>query len=156
MGWVENNSWTHPPFFSRHLVQQNLRNIISVCYFLNIGLGPTKSQWSPHFSKQSIPGLPYLEPHRKVNATTLELRATNFKNSMGNSPIFQKSWILKIPLFGETECWKHGVYFDAEYVSAPSCHVKTTWIAIWSKILFLLQKIQFFSFSAYRTPIGPL
>ena len=28
MGWVGNNSWTHPPFFSRHLTLQNLRNII--------------------------------------------------------------------------------------------------------------------------------
>ena len=37
MGWVENNSWTHPPFFSRHLVPQNVGNIICVCYFLNIG-----------------------------------------------------------------------------------------------------------------------
>ena len=34
-----NNSWTHPPFFSRHLVPQNVGNIIFVCYFLNIGLG---------------------------------------------------------------------------------------------------------------------
>jgi hypothetical protein len=77
---VGNNSWTHPPFFSRHLVPQNVGNIIFVCYFLNIGLGPTNSQCSPHFSKQSIPGLFYLEPHRKVNATTLELSATNLKN----------------------------------------------------------------------------
>ena len=37
MGWVGNNSWTHPPFFSRHLVPQNVGNIIFVCYFLNIG-----------------------------------------------------------------------------------------------------------------------
>ena len=31
-----NNSWIHPPFFSRHLVEQNVPNIIFVCYFLNI------------------------------------------------------------------------------------------------------------------------
>ena len=37
----------------------------------------------------------------------------------------RKSWILKIPQFGKTEWWKHGVQFDAQYVSAPSCHVKT-------------------------------
>ena len=36
MGWVGNNSWTHPPFFWRHLVPQNVGNIIVVCYFLNI------------------------------------------------------------------------------------------------------------------------
>ena len=37
-----NSSWTHPPFCSRHLVPQNVGNIIFVCYFLNIGLGPKK------------------------------------------------------------------------------------------------------------------
>ena len=37
-----NNSWMDSPFFSRHLVPQNVGNIIFVCYFLNIGLGPTK------------------------------------------------------------------------------------------------------------------
>ena len=37
-----NDSWTHPPFFSRHLVPQNVGNIIFVCYFLNIGLGSKK------------------------------------------------------------------------------------------------------------------
>ena len=73
-----NNYWMDPDFFSRHQVPQNVGNIICVCYFRNVGLGPTKSQCSPHFSKQSILGLPYLEPHRKVNATTLELFATNF------------------------------------------------------------------------------
>ena len=56
-----NNSWTHPPFFSRYWV------------------GVEKSQCSRHFSKKSIPGLFYLEPHRKVNATTLELFTTHFK-----------------------------------------------------------------------------
>ena len=79
-----NHSWMDSPFFSRHLVPQNVGNIICVCYFLNIGLGPTKSQCSRHFSKKSIPGLPYLEPHRKVNATELELRATNFRNFTNN------------------------------------------------------------------------
>ena len=42
MGWVGNNYWIHPPFFSRHLVAQNAGNIIFVCYFLNIGLGSKK------------------------------------------------------------------------------------------------------------------
>ena len=37
-----NNSWMDSPFFSRHLVPQNVGNIIFVCYFLNIGLGPKK------------------------------------------------------------------------------------------------------------------
>ena len=37
-----NNSWTHPPFVSRHLVPQNVGNIICVCYSLNIGLGSNR------------------------------------------------------------------------------------------------------------------
>ena len=49
-----NNSWMDPPFFSRHLVPQNVGNIIFVCYFLNIGLGPTKSQCSRHFSENQF------------------------------------------------------------------------------------------------------
>ena len=69
---------------------------------------------------------------------------------------YQKSWIIKIPLVGETENWRPGVHFDAEYLSAPFCRVKTPWIAILSKIFCFLQKIQFFNFSAYWTPIGIL
>ena len=86
MGWVGNNSGTHPFFFPRHLVPQNLRNIMFVCNFLNIGLGSKTKQCPSHFSKQSIPRLFYLEPHRKVNATTLELSTTNFKNLKTNRP----------------------------------------------------------------------
>ena len=86
MGWVGNNSWTHPLFFSRHLVPQNVGNIIFVCYFLNIGSESKKRQCSRHFSKKSIPGLFYLEPHRKVNATILELFTTNFKNLKKKRP----------------------------------------------------------------------
>ena len=51
------------------------------------------------------------------------------------------------PLFGETENWRRGVYFDAEYVSAPFCHIKTAWIALWSKIVcFGWQTSLFFIF----------
>ena len=50
------------------------------------------NQCSRHFSKKSIPGLFYLELHRKTNATTLELYATNFKNLKKNRPTrFQTS-----------------------------------------------------------------
>ena len=93
------------PHFVRDIWSQNVGNIIFVCYILNIGRGPKTNQVPSHFSKQSIPGLFYLEPHRKVNATTLELFTTNFKNLKNNWPNcfqtltfcrnlgFQKSWI---------------------------------------------------------------
>ena len=61
-----------------------------------------KKQCSRHFSKKSIPGLFYQEPHRKVNATTLELRATNFKNLKQNRPktlLFCEIWVSKNPGF---------------------------------------------------------
>ena len=40
--------------------------------------------------QEIFPGLFYLEPHRKVNATTLELFTTNFKNLKQNDqPVFK-------------------------------------------------------------------
>ena len=36
-----------------------------------------------------------------------------------------KNAVKRNPLFGETESWRRGVYFDAEYISAPFCHAKT-------------------------------
>ena len=78
-GWVGNNSWTHPPFCSRHLVPQNVGNILCVCYFLNIGSESKKTMFSALLQEINSE-LFYLEPHRKVTATTLELFTTNFKN----------------------------------------------------------------------------
>ena len=86
MGWVGNNSWTRPPFFSRHLVPQNVGNIFFRFLFSQYWVGVEKNQCSRHFSKKSIPGLFYLEPHRKVNATTLELFTTHFKNLKTKRP----------------------------------------------------------------------
>ncbi len=74
---------------------------------------------------------------RKSPRTHLEVQG-----SFGDEGTFQdcqKSWILKIPLFGETENWRPGVYFDAEYVSAHFCRVKTPWIAIWEKHFFCIK-----------------
>ena len=71
------------------------------------------------------------------------------QGSFGDEGTFQechKSWTLKIPLFTETENWRPGVYFDAEYLSAQFCRVTTPWIAIWAKILFFARK---FIFSAF-------
>ena len=52
--------------------------------------------------------------------------------------------ISRNPLFGETEIWRRGVYFDAQYESAPFCHAKAAWIAIWGNIFLFWQKISFF------------
>ena len=83
---------------------------------------------------------------RKIPRTHLEVQG-----SFGDEGTFQecqKSWFFKNPQFGETENWRHGVYFDAEYLSAPSCHAQTAWIAIWS-IFFLPETNSFFSFSIF-------
>ena len=73
--------------------------------FSQYWVGVQKRQWSPHFSKQSIPGLFYLEPHRKVSAATLEVRATNFRNFTKNDQtvfkpwFFAEIWVSKSPGF---------------------------------------------------------
>ena len=73
--------------------------------FSQYWVGVESKSKSPHFSEKSIPGRPRLEPHRKVNATTLELFASNFKNFANKRPTcfqtltfcrnlgFQKPWI---------------------------------------------------------------
>ena len=71
--------------------------------------GPHGYPWGPHGSPWGPHGLPW-----KIKKC-------------------RKACILKIPLFGKTEWSKHGVQFDPQYVSAPFCHVKTPWIALWSK-----------------------
>ena len=51
--------------------------------------GVQESQRSPHWSKQSIPGIFYLKPHRKVSDTELELRSTNLKKNNKRPTCFQ-------------------------------------------------------------------
>ena len=104
---MENISWMDSLFFSRHLVPRNVGNIIFVCYFLNIAfvIFSMLSQIPNGTSlRKSIPGLPRLEPHRKVNATTLynflkllklcEKRPTCFQTlTFCRNLSFQKPWI---------------------------------------------------------------
>ena len=97
-----NNSWMDSAFFLRHLVPQNVGHIICVCYVLNLGLGPTKSQWSRHFSEKSNPGLPRLEPHRKVNATTLYKFSQTFKTLRNTANLFSNLDFLPKSRFPKT------------------------------------------------------
>ena len=85
MGWVGNNSWMDSPFFRDIWSHKTSETLFSFVIFSILGRS-RKNQCSRHFSKKSIPGLFYLEPHRKVNATTLELFTTNFKNLKQNRP----------------------------------------------------------------------
>ena len=55
----------------------------------------------------------------------------------------------KIWLFGETEHRRPGVYFDAQYVSAHFCLVKTPSIAIWGNKSVVGQVFRFFQFSQF-------
>ena len=86
-----NNYWMDSAFCSRHLVPQKVGNIIFVCYALNMCL--LFSQYflkskSPHFSEKSNPGLPRLEPHRKVSATELENNPQTFKTLRKTANLF--------------------------------------------------------------------
>ena len=74
-----------PLFFATSDLTKPQKHYVS-SYFLNIRSEFKQNQWSPHFSKQSIPGLFYLKPHRKVSGTTLELFTTNLKNLTKNRP----------------------------------------------------------------------
>ena len=69
MGWVGNNYWTHPLFFSRHLTLQNLRNInfldfsifdalMHAWWFMAAPLGPQGRAASGH-EPWASPGLPW-------------------------------------------------------------------------------------------------
>ena len=57
-------------------------------------------------------------------------------------------WIFKNPLFGETENWRRGVYFDAEYISAPP---ESPYGAI---CCLVWQTTQFFSVFQSFGPVG--
>ena len=69
--------------------------------FSQYWVGVETNQCSRHFSKKPILGLFYLETHRKVNATTLELFTTNFKISKRQQPTrfqtltFGRIWVSK-------------------------------------------------------------
>ena len=80
-----NICWTHPPFFRGIWSHKTSETLFLFVNFSILDL-VQQSQCSRHFSKKSIPGLLYLKPHRKVNATTLELFATNLKKTPKNRP----------------------------------------------------------------------
>ena len=58
----------------------------------------------------------------------------------------QKSWKNIIPLFGETENWRPGAYFDAKYVSLHSVTPKRPELPYGAKYCFLAENpvFQFF------------
>ena len=76
------------------------------------------------------------------------------QGSFGDEGTFQecqKSWILKKPTIRwDRKLKTRGVYFDAEYLSAPFCRVKTPWIAIWGKMFLFGRKSSFSVFSYWR------
>ena len=64
------------PFFATSGPTKRRKHYLCLL-FSQYWVGVKTNQCSRHFSKKSILGLFYLEPHRKVNATTLELFTTN-------------------------------------------------------------------------------
>ena len=57
--------------------------------------------------------------------------------------------VFKDSLFGETESWRPGVYFDAEYASAHFCRVKNPLNRHIAQFWLFWQKIKFFSCFPY-------
>ena len=84
-------------FFSRHLVPQNVGNIICVCYFLNIGLGSTKNQCSRHYFiwnriEKLMPQLWNFSPQTLKTFKKLTNLFSNLETFCRNLG-FQKPWI---------------------------------------------------------------
>ena len=86
-----NSSWMDSAFVWRHLVPQNVGNIILFVILSILRLLFShyclKSKTELPFEK-SIPGLPRLEPHRKVNATTLYKFSQTFKTLRKTANLF--------------------------------------------------------------------
>ena len=140
MGWVGNNSWTHPPFFSRHLVPQNVGNIIFVCYFLNIGLESKKNNVlltspSNQFRDYSIWNrIEKLVPqHCNFAPQTLKNFATN-DQTIFTPWLFAEIWVSKNPGFvaGSPpgglyfQKWPHNKYFRSFWptIKKHNCLIK--------------------------------
>ena len=99
-----NNSWMDSAFFWRHLVPQNVGNIIFGCYFLNIGLGPkqinglaicSKNQFREYHAWNRIKKLmPQHCTHFLKLLKLYEKRSTCFQTlTFCRNMSFQKSWI---------------------------------------------------------------
>ena len=99
-----NNSWMNSAFFATFGRTKRRKHYLCLL-FCQYWTWAQKNQWSRHLFEKLIPGLFYSKSPRKVNATTLELSATNFEN-LNNKTInlfsnldflpnlsFQKPWI---------------------------------------------------------------
>ena len=93
MGWVGNNSWMDPPFFWRHLVPQNVGNIIFVCYFLNIGLGPKKVNGLAICSKNQFRDYCIRNRLEKLVPLNWNFAPQNFKNRKTTDQLVFKPWL---------------------------------------------------------------
>ena len=86
-----NNSWMNSVFFRDIWSHKTSKTLFLVVMFsiscLLFSQYFSKSK-SPHFSEKSIPGLPRLEPHRKVNATTLYKFSQTFKTLRKTANLF--------------------------------------------------------------------
>ena len=97
-----NNSWIHPPFFWRHLVPQNVGNIIFGCYFFNIASNPkpnpkrnfpSKNQFRDYHAWNRIEKLVPLNCKKNQNSQTNSKKTTN---SFSNLDFLVKSGFPKI------------------------------------------------------------
>ena len=148
MRWAKRRKGAHTP-------KRNKKgsHFINKWRCLEVSQFPGKYLFWGSFSKMNFRRRPFNQKplvFRKNPKTHLEVQG-----SFGDEGTFQEcqnSWILKIPLFGDTENYRRGFYFDAEYVSAHFCRAKITQIAIWGKICLSGRKSSFSVFS----PRGPL
>ena len=99
---MRNNSWTHPLFFSRHLVPHNVGNIIVGCYFFNIASNPKPNPKRNFPSKNQFRDYHAwnrLEKLVPLNCKKIQKSQTNSKkttNSFSNLDFLVKSGFPKI------------------------------------------------------------
>ena len=110
-----NNSWTHPPFFSRHLVPQNVGNIIfSILDWgpkkVNVLLTSPSNQFRDYFIWNRIEKL--MPQHWNFSPQTLKTLKTT-DQLVFKPRLFAEIWVSKNPGF------VHGFSNDFPWISSP-------------------------------------
>ena len=97
-----NNSLDSSPLFFATSGPTKRRKHYVCLLFSQYWVGVESTSKSPHFSDKSIPGLPRLEPHRKVNATTLYTISQTFKTLRKTANLFSNLVFLPKSEFPKT------------------------------------------------------
>ena len=146
MGWVGNNSRINSAFFSRHLVEQNVPNLIFGCYILNIpvaissilGLGRKKSMVSLSVRKINS-GSTTAGTASKIQCLNSIQISKNFKKIFKNKigQLVFKPW-----LFTEIRVSKHPWFAHGFSKNFPPHEFPPLWFWIFGEAALAADKNQ--------------